>query len=359
MLAPHQNLVPGTRLALTSNDDIVPVMLIQRSVGPAAQATSSDSPSSSPSSNHALSGWTLIVPVGWGMPFFHSLVYANTRVGGQRERAQQFYEAGEPHFPSDYPCSVAFTEHEMRRESEDKGYWDRRPPAKRPNYRKLGTAWPWRCEMGRIIRHRLDPFFPDRAFERQEDERALWLVPGHVVRHYLSAVIASGNSNEAKIQDTQPRLNAAGAKLVQRLMQHRVENTVVNSDDDRLRLHEAALVRVRIEPCGRGKIDPLALLYLPSTEQLKEIQPSVKSMLVAGSRRPAKTTAEHDEEPLQVGEEAVFVLFESGLISPLYLFAALCDSRISSADWTRHDWRVLAQSRTRLCHWRNAVIRLR
>lgn len=275
----------------------MPVLLIQRTLG---SASGGDAAGSSSTSDHSLAGWTLIVPVGWGMPFFASLAYANTRVGGQRERAQQSYEAGEPHFPNDFPCTRAFTEHEVRRESEDKGYWDRRPRAKRPNYEKLGTVWPWRCEMGSIVRQlrsRAVDATAETAADRAESD--LWLLSGNVARQVITVV--TGNSSGTRIAGTQNHGNPATRKLVQDLIESRTADFDASGHPGAGH-YGTALVRVRVDPCARGKIDSLALLYSPTEAQLAEIRPKVKAMLVAPSHRPAKTTAERDEEPLQVSD---------------------------------------------------------
>ncbi|TFY75477.1 hypothetical protein EWM64_g8533 [Hericium alpestre] len=80
-----QSLIPGTPLKPTSNDNHVPIMLIQRSLSSTAPLDLS-APNTNPTTNApSLHGWTLIVPRGWSMPFLTSLVYTGTRVGGQRD----------------------------------------------------------------------------------------------------------------------------------------------------------------------------------------------------------------------------------------------------------------------------------
>ncbi|KAG6847946.1 hypothetical protein C0991_001129, partial [Blastosporella zonata] len=73
------------------------------------------------------------------MAFFSSLTFTGTRVGGQRERQTQAFEAGAPYFPRDLPTSTGHDEYASARAMEEKARWDRKPPAKRPNYEKLGT----------------------------------------------------------------------------------------------------------------------------------------------------------------------------------------------------------------------------
>jgi ribonuclease P/MRP protein subunit POP1 len=143
-----QNPVPGTSLKPTAPDDRIPVLLIQRSVKPTSSANSSASlPAESfqraTNADPNLHGWTLIVPKGWGMPFLTSLIYTGTRVGGQRERAHQAFEAGAAYFPRDFPTSTAYEEFAAARAIADEERWKRKPPAKRVNWDKLSTLDPW------------------------------------------------------------------------------------------------------------------------------------------------------------------------------------------------------------------------
>ena len=77
------------------------------------------------------------------MPFFSSLTHTGTRVGGQEEIATQYFEAGCPEFPTNYPCTEAYAAYVEARGKEDRERWERKPPAKRPNWEKLGTDSPW------------------------------------------------------------------------------------------------------------------------------------------------------------------------------------------------------------------------
>lgn len=226
------------------------------------------------------------------MPFFSSLVYANARVGGLRERAQQSFEAGVPHFPNDYPGTVAFAEHEARRESLEKGYWDRRPPSKRPNYAKLGTEWPWRCEMGEILSRRV------AAGGAETDAAAVaspyiqpWIVPGHVVARIVDIVASS----IAGVKSRSALNNIAAESMAQSLATACNANEAVPSSTLDL---PSACVRVKVEPRGRGKIDDLGLIYLPTKEQHLELQQNLLVMTRSGGQ--AKTVFELEVEPAQV-----------------------------------------------------------
>ncbi|KAF4617537.1 hypothetical protein D9613_005911 [Agrocybe pediades] len=132
--------VPGTPLTPLRQDDRVPVLLIQHSV---------EAPGSNDS--QARHGWTLMLPAGWSMAFFSSLIYTSTRVAGQFERQTQSYEAGVPYFPRDYPFAETYEAYAEDLEAKERETWERKPPAKRPNYEKLGVLNPWKADWRKVL----------------------------------------------------------------------------------------------------------------------------------------------------------------------------------------------------------------
>ncbi|EJC98842.1 POP1-domain-containing protein [Fomitiporia mediterranea MF3/22] len=143
-----KHLIPGSKLNPLRQDNRIPVLLIQRSIeshGISTPSSSlpSSSQTSSSSSSRPLHGWTLIIPKGWGMPFFSSLTHTGTRVAGQREIPTQRFEAGCTAFPFDYPCTEAYDMSVGERAKEERERWERKPPAKRINWEKVGTESPW------------------------------------------------------------------------------------------------------------------------------------------------------------------------------------------------------------------------
>lgn len=151
-----QFLVPGTPLSATDQDDRIPILLIQTTRSAERVTSPSSGAAAHDSKNPTISGWTVLVPSGWSLAFWHSLVYADTRVGGIRERDQQFYEAGAPIFPMDYPSpsNRAWMETIRKQAREEKDKWDRKPPAKRINYTKLGTHHPWDPDFSGLVRRK-------------------------------------------------------------------------------------------------------------------------------------------------------------------------------------------------------------
>ncbi|KAF9230624.1 FAT domain-containing protein [Melanogaster broomeanus] len=102
--------------------DRTPVLLIQRSLDSCLPSSASTSTSTN---THRI------------------LIYTGTRFAGQRERAKQLFDAGVPGFPMDHPTTPAYHVATSERAAKDAARWERTPPAKKPNYEKLGTRSPW------------------------------------------------------------------------------------------------------------------------------------------------------------------------------------------------------------------------
>lgn len=68
--------MPGQKLQLTSDDALIPILLVQRDS--MIKATSIKGKSS-----EYIGGWNIIMPSGWGMDFWKSFVFAGAWVGGK------------------------------------------------------------------------------------------------------------------------------------------------------------------------------------------------------------------------------------------------------------------------------------
>ncbi|KAG9308789.1 hypothetical protein JVU11DRAFT_11414 [Chiua virens] len=165
-----KNLVPGTPLAPLRQDDRIPVLLVQRSVEPSPVSSSYTTQSDSTQGIH---GWTLLFPAGWAMAFLSSLLYTGTRFAGQRERTKQFFEAGVCGFPNDYPLIDAYEVVSNDRAEKERACWERTPPAKKPNYEKLGTRSPWRADWGVVLGLKNPPATQISSSQGQGEEELL------------------------------------------------------------------------------------------------------------------------------------------------------------------------------------------
>ncbi|OCH85746.1 POP1-domain-containing protein [Obba rivulosa] len=256
------NLVPGTSLQALRQDDRVPVLLIQRTVS----GSSADSAS-------ALHGWTLIVPSGWGMPFFSSLTHTGTRVGGQRERQTQAFEAGCVCFPRDYPSTQPYDEYVEERAEDERDKWERTPPAKRVNYSKLGTRSPWTPDWevvlgiasaraaeaeggdgGDLIDTQRDgpPTSTAVALNSEKASVRPWLLRGPDVQMILDKVSTMFHP---------------GAGLLDFINERRLKRDEAPLSVRADELWKSALVSIRVTPRGRGSPEDLTIIYSVTDEE--------------------------------------------------------------------------------------------
>lgn len=87
-------------------------------------------------------GWDIIVPSGYGLPFWQTFIMFGARAGGLREAESLALEMGECYLPPDSEAGKA-NEERIKLEMQEKYF--RLPPKKRENYIKLGIISPFSC----------------------------------------------------------------------------------------------------------------------------------------------------------------------------------------------------------------------
>ncbi|XP_072805600.1 ribonucleases P/MRP protein subunit POP1 isoform X3 [Vicugna pacos] len=134
-------LVPGSQLVLGPHESRVPILLIQQP----GKVTGGDQRGWG-------SGWDVLLPKGWGMAFWIPFIYRGARVGGLKEAVMHSQYKRSPNVPGDFPdcpAGILFAEEQAKNLLEK---YKRRPPAKRPNYVKLGTLAPFCCPWEQLTR---------------------------------------------------------------------------------------------------------------------------------------------------------------------------------------------------------------
>ncbi|KAG1861722.1 ribonucleases P/MRP protein subunit POP1-domain-containing protein [Suillus subalutaceus] len=251
-----KNLVPGTPLKPIRQDDRIPLLLIQRSL-------------ESPNSTHGIHGWTLVFPAGWGMPFLPSLIHTGTRVGGQRERGTQAFEAGTAYFPRDFPCTGFYEKYWDELAVKEKAKWTRTPPAKRANYKKLGTRSPWRADwevvLGLPVASNVDENLVPAQREPQdamEVDKAPtvrpWVLRGPEVPTILEKATQTLNHGVGLLAEINRLRTKRGMDVLD--PSYRPED-----------LLKGALVMVRLKMVSRGAPNDLAIIYRVDDVEAKKI----------------------------------------------------------------------------------------
>ncbi|KAG2038684.1 ribonucleases P/MRP protein subunit POP1-domain-containing protein [Suillus americanus] len=272
-----KNLVPGTPLKPIRQDDRIPLLLIQRSL-------------ESPNSTHGIHGWTLVFPAGWGMPFLPSLIHTGTRVGGQRERSTQAFEAGTAYFPRDFPCTAFYDKYWDELAIKEKAKWNRTPPAKKANYQKLGTRSPWRADWEVVLGLPVAPVIDENLVSAQrEPQDAMevdktptvrpWVLRGPEVPTILEKAAQTLNHGVGLLAEINRLRTKRGLDVLD--PSYRPEN-----------LLKGALVMVRLKMVSRGAPNDLAIIYrVDDVEAKKIIQQNGKTR--ADANEPPEAAPPH------------------------------------------------------------------
>ncbi|KAL0960688.1 hypothetical protein HGRIS_005715 [Hohenbuehelia grisea] len=338
-----QNLVPGTPLTPLRQDNRIPVLLIQRSLEAASSAGVSQRQPS-----EALHGWTLLFPSGWGMPFLSALTHTGTRIGGQRERATQTFEAGTLFYPRDFPGTTLFETEEAQREAEEKARWERTPKAKRVNYEKLGTRSAWRADWEVVLglEKREEKAGGEElvSTQREKDEMQVEEVP----EVEDEAIIATTKATAPASGPTQSPWLLRGPLLARMVALPNPAATLLE-EVNKLRQHHgdkpfdvghgrvlsrSALVSVRLRMCGRGVMRDLAVIYAMQDEEVVQWQEALKTKGSDG---------EHDNE---VGLRRM----QPSSACSCFLAALRQGSSARLNHWVHHGWKLFSVERRRLQH---------
>ena len=253
-------------------------------------------------------GWKLIIPAGWSMAFFNSLVFTGTRVGGQRERQTQAFEAGTAYYPRDYPFTRAYTLYAQDREKQERERWSRKPPAKRVNYQKLGIRSPWRADWEVILRLAEGEKGNDEDFVSAQREDCM-NVDDSPVRPWLLQGPATKQLNSA-ISDMFDPASGLSAEINKQRMTFDLDplsTSIKNSD-----LLKGALVSVAVNMWRRGTPEDMDTIHIMDDEEVRRWTRCMQKQ-----RAPQKASDLDDETPeeLQVRTSLLLRVHISSCVS--------------------------------------------
>jgi ribonuclease P/MRP protein subunit POP1 len=168
-------------------------------------------------------------------------------IGGLVERRNQYRECGVPSFPEHYGVTCpAGAEWEGTKATEEKARWDKKPPAKRPQYAVLGTSDPWKPDWQRVLDSRKGEDEEMEMNATKMESIQPWLFTYPLVEHITTIVNAS-----------EPM--AILLKLINAFRSQRglgiLESTLAEE------LYSTALVQVKVEMDGRGSPGDMAIIY--------------------------------------------------------------------------------------------------
>jgi ribonuclease P/MRP protein subunit POP1 len=212
------------------------------------------------------------------MPFFSSLIYTGTRVGGQRERQTQAFEAGTAYFPRDFPTTFAYDQVSARNAIEDEETWRRKPPAKRPNYELLGTRSPWTADWDVVLglQSSGDSMVVDQEYVPTQREPL-------TVQPEVKLWLLRGLQTSAIVRQLSQRFDA-GAGLMEAINAIRAKHGLHFLDaSTRDSLAKGALVTVQIKMVAEGSPDDLAMIYPMTDKQIQMWQRKLQQTAIEGA----------------------------------------------------------------------------
>ena len=118
------------------------------------------------------SGFDLLLPKGWGMPFWLSLVFNGARCGGLKELENVSFESRSLLFPNSYPDTISGVKFELENENEKIDKYNRIPPAKRVNFNKMDIPSPFRCPWENLVAEFVSSETSEKANEEKCNETA-------------------------------------------------------------------------------------------------------------------------------------------------------------------------------------------
>lgn len=252
------------------------------------------------------SGWDIVLPAGWGMIFWMSLMYANGgRAAGQREIRQLGLETCLPVFPEDYQDTLAGRASAEPGEIAMTDAHARRPKSKRVNYALYRVPWPFSSDWSLLHGHGVE-VLPENELDRltsvagkrndrsrrprkrgrfggedcEVDKEVPLDVATSVATNQCSVSVRVLRSASA-IQRTlgidpkkgQPRKKSEEKGGVRWVRANELELDKCTGPSSRLQTclpgNVVELVRVILRPCRKGSVTRNALICMPTAQDLK------------------------------------------------------------------------------------------
>lgn len=284
----------------------IPILLIQRPgythPYPSSSSRMSQSSSSSPLVQEGYAGgWDLLIPSGWSMAFWVALVFRGARVGGQREAHSISLQARHMNQIQDAPDSASGMADVLAQCKEMQLKHDRRPPAKRPNFTKLGFNSPfslnfddlcreWRESIQSMVKNHYkdledstsDPTNRDRDISKQSDK--FYVLRHRTVLQRLNLILTDTNNfchitkssmngsngkNPKRSSKTNKSTKSQSSDSLSRFLSDEKVRSFFLQGIDNFSIKLMSLIPVCVRIIHRGVPASRACICLPSKEDLK------------------------------------------------------------------------------------------
>ncbi|XP_060081712.1 ribonucleases P/MRP protein subunit POP1-like [Ylistrum balloti] len=252
------HLIPGTPLELGLKESKIPIILIQI---PGVRSKSKGQNGTALSYG---SGWDIVIPAGWSMAFWVAFNYRCARAGGLLESESLAHEQGVFHFPQGYPDTAVGREEERNLHHQSMDIYNKKPPAKRPNFTKLGIQCSFEFPWSSLV----------KQWAVKEEMQEEW----NQTRGYFYVM-----RDKAILKELSKVLSvAANRKLSKENKDSLFTNMVsILSKNDQLLIfgskHTNCLIPVEIVMVSRGCPERFANISIPTREDLSRLVSDPKS----------------------------------------------------------------------------------
>lgn len=227
------------------------------------------------------SGFDILLPKGWAMPFWLGFVYRGARCGGLKELESVAYESRSLLFPNDFPDTTAGLEFELEQERECVEKYNRVPPAKRVNYTKLNVPSPFRCPWGKLTEECVISLIENGNANGAGETGMTHRLENHGLEKMDTSEDSGKCSSDDRVKSRQffvlrsekhlrqlQRLCSPDRKVV--CNNQKGNNITVDSILDE-QLYRA-LIPVQIHMVNRGSSGQFSLICIPTPEDLSKLE---------------------------------------------------------------------------------------
>ena len=194
------------------------------------------------------------------MAFWVAFIYSGAHAVGLREGQSLATEQQSLHFPQDYPDTAAGRQDNLETYTEVKGKHDKRPPAKNPNYAKLGRLHPFRCPWKEL----LEEWASRHGIESQgdTDNKQFFVLRKKSDLKVLDSCFTSEDRH----------LNKRCKRT--KLMTGKGDNSedLIRKLKDLVQNNPRTLVPVRVRMIGKGAPDAMATISIPTQDDISQYQ---------------------------------------------------------------------------------------
>jgi len=242
-------ILSGSVPDLGSKESRVPVLLVQNSAfqNTCSQRQLHGGSGGGPGLDFG-AGWDIILPAGWSMAFWIALVYRGAKAVGLQDQRRLAFEAGELTFPDSFPDTPAGAEMSSSRAAELRSKYDRRPPAKRCNYNKMGVSAPFHCPWSELVQGWARRCCEDGKVGDIDSDQLFYCVRKRRLLRLLEDMCAG-------VTKSSGRSSVCG-------------RTTSDSVLTELRQSGRAIVKVSVAMLGRGAPSQFSLICLPTADDV-------------------------------------------------------------------------------------------